>query len=863
MGRDASAQDPAEVDRLLAEGNYADAIELLEDQVAAGGAREIVVQLAGLLVDVGRLEDAESVLTEGLVRAPGHPLLDLQLGRLYQETGRRDEARAAFERVRSAGAGSEVLLAELYLGELLLESGDQAAALAVFDGFIDLYNGARELDSQSLMAVATAVRHLEITNPALLQDAIRAYDQSLGLDPSNLEAHRQIGMLLIRTYQVADARGAFEEVLVRRPKDPRALLGMALAARIEGSLGVGDFLDQALEVNPTLVPALVARAQVRLAGEDLEGAETDLEAALATDPTSSEGLGVQAAWHYLVGRSDELAATTARAMELNPKDALFYVTVSDLLSTRRFYAEAAEYADRGVAVDPLSWPAFGAKGLNELRVGRMAEGRANLEIAFAGDPYNLWYKNTLDLLDLMDTFEIAESDRVTVLVDPEDGQAMAIYLLDMAERAYDSLSARYGYRPVPPVRVEAFRRSADFSVRTVGLAGLGALGVAFGTVVAMDSPSARGPGGYHWASTLWHEMAHVVHLGMTDHYVPRWLSEGLAVHEERLAGEGWGARPGLSFFAAYQQDRLRPPSELSLAFVRPRFPEEVGFSYILGSLVSEWIETEWGFDAIVGMFGRYRENASQEAVLDSELGVTPEEFDRRFDVWLRGRYPSAFIAAEAAVEIAEVPTTQRMTMDWLEERVAEAPTDLQSRVALARLLMEDQRAEEAIPYLVEARDLFPENPDPVGPNRVLAEIYTELGNDAAAEEALVAHVRNTAEDYGAFVQLGDLREARGDAQGAADALGQAVLVYPFEIPIHERLAALYESLGDAAGEVRERRVVLALRPVDRAGAFYELAEAQLRAGDREGARASALSALEVAPRFPEAQDLLLRIMQAP
>jgi tetratricopeptide (TPR) repeat protein len=522
-----------------------------------------------------------------------------------------------------------------------------------------------------------------------------------------------------------------------------------------------------------------------------------------------------------------------------------------------------DYADRGVAIDPLSWPAFGAKGLNELRVGRMAEGRANLEIAFAGDPYNLWYKNTLDLLDLMDTFLVAQSDRVTVLVDPEDGEAMAIYLLDIAERAYDELSARYGYRPVPPVRVEAFRRSADFSVRTVGLAGLGALGVAFGTVVAMDSPSARGPGGYHWASTLWHEMAHVVHLGMTDHYVPRWLSEGLAVHEERLAGEGWGQRPGLSFFAAYLQDRLRPPSELSLAFVRPRFPEEVGFAYILGSLVSEWIETEWGFDAIVGMFELYRENASQETVLDSELDVTPEEFDERFDAWLRQRYADAFIAAEAAVEIAEVEMTQRMDIDWLEDRVAESPTDLQSRVALARLLMEAQRAEEAIPYLIEARDLFPENPDPVGPNRVLAEIYTELGDDAAAEQALVAHLTNTAEDYGAHVQLADLREARGDAQGAADALGKAVLVYPFEIPIHERLAELYQTVGDAEGEVRERRVVLALQPVDRAGAYYELAEAQLRAGDREGARASALSALEVAPRFPEAQDLLLRIMQSP
>ena len=63
--------------------------------------------------------------------------------------------------------------------------------------------------------------------------------------------------------------------------------------------------------------------------------------------------------------------------------------------------------------------------------------------------------------------------------------------------------------------------------------------------------------------------------------------------------------------------------------------------------------------------------------------------------------------------------------------------------------------------------------------------------------------------------------------------------------------------------MRERRVTLALAPADRTGTLYELAGALYRAGAVDEARARILETLELAPRFPEAQDLLLRIMSAP
>ena len=85
-------------------------------------------------------------------------------------------------------------------------------------------------------------------------------------------------------------------------------------------------------------------------------------------------------------------------------------------------------------------------------------------------------------------------------------------------------------------------------MRTLGETGLGALGVSFGSVLVMDSPAARERGEYNWASTLWHELAHAFHLAMTDHRVPRWFSEGLAVHEQRqgAARVGTSGRPSPS-----------------------------------------------------------------------------------------------------------------------------------------------------------------------------------------------------------------------------------------------------------------------------------------------------------------------------
>ena len=47
-----------------------------------------------------------------------------------------------------------------------------------------------------------------------------------------------------------------------------------------------------------------------------------------------------------------------------------------------------------------------------------------------------------------------------------------------------------------PGQVEVYPDHEDFAVRTMGMPGLGALGVTFNNVIAMDSPSGRPPGSF-------------------------------------------------------------------------------------------------------------------------------------------------------------------------------------------------------------------------------------------------------------------------------------------------------------------------------------------------------------------------------
>lgn len=779
-----------------------------------------------------------------------------QLGQLLRITGRWDEAERVLLDARGRGR-PDSLLVLLQLGLLREERGQRDAAFRDFDRFIDFYNARQgRLTSAELTAVATAVEHLSVKNYDLARDALRAYDEAIAADSGNVEARLALGELFLSRYNGTEAQSTFAGILKRDPRQPRALIGLARTARFAGSPGVTDLVNQSLAINPRLLEAHVFLAELLSEVDDYPGASRELAAALDVNPRSLRALSTRAAVEWLAGDTAAFEVSRRQVLQSNPHYASFYLTVGELVGRHRLYNDAAAFARRGVALDTLAWHVYRLLGINELRLGIMDSGRVHLERAFGGDPFDVWTKNTLDLLDTLDTFPVRRSGRFRVVADAKEIDLLAPYALPLASEAYDEMSQRYGVTP-DPIRVELFRRHADFSVRTMGLVGLGALGVSFGPVVAMDAPSARPTGEFNWGSTLWHELAHSFHMAVSHYHVPRWFTEGLAVYEEHLARPGWGDDVTPGFLTAYKTNRLLPVSRLNDGFVRPAYPEQLGYSYYEASLVCRMIAEQHGFPALVALLRAFGDRFDAPAAFQRVLGTTMKDFEGQFATWLERRFSTEL----AAVSEHATGVAGSVSPVAIAERVRKNPGDFRAQLAMGQLLAKDRRYEEAKPYLERAKVLFPEYAEDDGPYWLLAE-GARAGGDlqrAAAELSEMTAINERS--YKARMTLADLRLALGDSAGAADALDQAMFVDPTDPGIHQRLADLAEALHRPSLAVREWHALVALDPADPAVAYYRLARAELTAGNRDAARRALLRSLEQAPGYEPALELLLKLKE--
>lgn len=833
---------------LLRRGEYDRAIELLERD-SSPSAQALLTEA---LIEIGEYERAAETARD--LRASDSGAGNALLGRALWLTGQTDAAEEAL--TAGSNAPSVYRLTALAdLAELKLARGESEEASALFDSFIDIYNRSTSLSSRDLVAVGRAVQYLGRQSHVLFQDALKAYDEAIAADPSDPEPQVRVGKLFLEKYNSTEAHTAFRQILQQNPNHPAAHLGVAEALEFDGAGGTIEAAERALETNPNFVPARVFIARQFLALENLERAEEFTRSALEINPVSLDALSVLAAIQYLDGDQAGFAGTRDFVLSLNPQHADLFVTLADLSVRHRKYEDAAAFGERAVSIDPSSWEGYGALGLNQLRTGEIENGIQNLELAFGGDPYNVWFKNTLDLTDTFERYDVIRTPHFELMIDQRESDLLAPYFTEVAERAYAALAERYDLALEPPIRIEAFPSQADFSVRTVGLAGLGALGVSFGPVIAMDSPSAdREIGTFNWASTLWHELAHSVHLALSEHEVPRWFTEGLAGWEQRKADPSWGHRVSISFLQMYNEGQILPVSELNNGFVRPSYPQQVVHSYFQALLVCELIETEWGFPAIRGILEGYRDGATTPEVFRNVLGIEIEEFDGRFETFLEERYAQG-LAAVGRIRTGPGPRTQAD----LERALVQQPNDYTIRVTLGRVLYDQGDIDGAVRHFEHARDLFPEYAGPDGPYLYLGRIYRERGEIEQALDAYTALTSNNESAGVGLIEQAQILHELGRREAAAEALERAAFIDPFQIEQHELLATLFTELGRHADSVRERQAVLHLDPVDRAEAHYQLAHAHFRAGDVSDARTQVLRALEIAPTYEAALELLLEI----
>jgi tetratricopeptide (TPR) repeat protein len=145
----------------------------------------------------------------------------------------------------------------------------------------------------------------------------------------------------------------------------------------------------------------------------------------------------------------------------------------------------------------------------------------------------------------------------------------------------------------------------------------------------------------------------------------------------------------------------------------------------------------------------------------------------------------------------------------------------------------------------------------------LAKAYLAKGDKAHAIEELAIYSRVGGRDPDTVKQLAGLLEEAGKPKDAIAALERLNYIAPQDQDLHKRLGGLLLAQSDANGAIREFAAVVASKPLDQAGAHYDLGRALLEAGKTAQARDEIEAALEAAPTFKPAQKLLLKLSTEP
>ncbi len=838
----------------LRRGEYAEAIAAFRAVVEREPEQVYAVEgMITALVETGRYEEAEKAALEFLARASSleerqRARIRMLLGEVYAVTGRYQEALEALDR---ALAFREIIRASVRKGMILWQMGRVEEARALFQRLHQMALVSELRSAEDLTWMARALVYLD--RPHAANDL---YAEAIERDPSFVEAYLQAGDLFVEKYNYAEAAGFFRDALRINPRCARAHLGLARSVRIERGGEAFAHVQRALAVNPRLVEAHDLAAALLLEVGEIEAAERHLEHALRVNPHSLSTRAYRAVAFYVQDRRAELEEEIRRVQSVNPRPGEVYAVLAEFAALNRRYPEAVHFARKAVELSPWLWRAWATLGLNLLRVGQEAEGREVLERAFAGDPFNVWVKNTLDLLDTLRTYRETLTEHFLIRTAPSESPVLAPLVAEILERAYAQLTERYQFHPEGPIIVELFSNHEDFAVKTIGLPGLGALGACFGRVIAMDSPSARPRGAFNWASTAWHEFVHVITLQATAYRIPRWLSEGISVYEERRARPGWGQHWTLDMVRAFGEGQFVPLRHLEAAFLRPSSPQALTLAYFQASLIVEFIVERFGFERLRLMLALYRQGGRTEDVFHKALGLTVEELDRLFreDVLQKmgpylARLDRSLLAREDVSE------------DELRDVLARQPENFVAHLRLGRLYRARGERAAALIHLHEAVRLFPFDTGPGNAYEALAAIFEELGDDAEALRVLREWAAREETNLEGHWRILRLSLKLGQMESAGEALEALLALQPLDREVQRHVGEFSLRQNQPERAVRAFSAVLHLNPPDRAEAHYQLAQALLAAGALKEARREVLRALEIAPGFEKAQVLLLKLVE--
>ncbi|OYW13267.1 MAG: hypothetical protein B7Z55_17135 [Planctomycetales bacterium 12-60-4] len=482
-------------------------------------------------------------------------------------------------------------------------------------------------------------------------------------------------------------------------------------------------------------------------------------------------------------------------------------TIGRCISRAYRFAESAARQRQALEFDPTYLPAKMQLCNDLLRLGEEEEAWKVAEAIRAEDGYNIQAHNLAQLEKEMGRYVTKTFDDFILKMPKRDWPIYGERALTLLRDGKTILSAKYGADIKRPVLVEFFGAQQDFAIRTFGaLGGQGMLGVCFGTVVTMNSPGSLAHGRNNWESTLWHEYCHVITLTVTKNRMPRWLSEGISVYEERQHDPAWGMQMDEKHRAmVLDEETLTPMSRLSGAFMAPKTQQHLMFAYYESSQAVEFLLEKCGKEKFQGIL---RDLAAGKRINDA-------------------------ITANAGGIEEVLFATRKFAQDMLTQK--NWPEVLKTAEVLIQLLPESYDADSGYALKVQALRQMKRTEEETAVLRQIA---------AKSSSAQSAFLRLIELDVPAKRWV----EVKANAQ-------RATALNPFLVTPQRALADACAALNEAPQAIAAYERVLVLDPGGGAQTHFKLA-GMLRQSDAAKAKRHLLDSLALAPRNREGLEML-------
>jgi hypothetical protein len=371
---------------------------------------------------------------------------------------------------------------------------------------------------------------------------------------------------------------------------------------------------------------------------------------------------------HLAGDEQAQATYRDKALEPWPHNPLVDHLIGSKLSDKYRFKEGAEHQRRALEFAPAKLPATIQLAQDLLRLGQEKEGWALAEHVAKTDGYNVVAHNLAELRRHIGAMETIENDDFIVRMDPQEAAVYGGDVMALLAESRRVLCGKYGLQLDEKITVEIFPNQQDFAIRTFGLpGGAGYLGVCFGKVITLNSPAGLTGGSASWRSVLWHEFCHTVTLHMSKNKMPRWLSEGISVHEELQRDPSWGQRKTPVYRRMILDGELSSISQMSGTFLNPPSGRHLMFAYYQSALAVEFITTRYGQDQLRNILTDLGHGVSINTAIEKNTAPM-SEVETPFKAFVRARVLDGISSAEVlAVPDSQTLNNQVSATAWANE----------------------------------------------------------------------------------------------------------------------------------------------------------------------------------------------------